>query len=97
MVGNSRRSPLVVLGFLIFFVVAVYKTANYVIAGDMTGLAIVALAFVGCAFVIAMLNNWRKGLSLFFPGLPAKTSRVVPSAVPRAASSFCLVWSDASL
>ncbi len=31
--GNMRRSPLVVLGFLIFFVVAAYKTANYVIAG----------------------------------------------------------------
>src|SRR6266581_416831 len=69
MVGNSRRSPLVVLGFLIFFVVAVYKTANYVIAGDMTGLAIVALAFVGCAFVIAMLNNWRKGLYFFLTWL----------------------------
>ncbi len=39
--GNMRRSPLVILAFLIIFVVAAYKTANYVIAGDMTGLAFV--------------------------------------------------------
>jgi len=64
-----RRSPLVVLGFLIIFVVAAYKTANYVIAGDMTGLAFVALAFVGCAFIVVMLNNWRNGLYFFLTWL----------------------------
>jgi len=67
--GNMRRSPLVVLGFLIIFVVAAYKTANYVIAGDMTGLAFVALAFVGCAFIVVMLNNWRNGLYFFLTWL----------------------------
>jgi len=66
---NMRRSPLVVLGFLIIFVVAAYKTANYVIAGDMTGLAFVALAFVGCAFIVVMLNNWRNGLYFFLTWL----------------------------
>jgi hypothetical protein len=75
--GNLRRSPLVFLGFLLFFVVAAYETANYVIAGDMTGLASVALAFVGGAIVIAILNNWRNGLYLFlvwllFEDLPRK-------------------------
>src|SRR6266436_6089902 len=67
--GNMRRSPLVVLGFLIFFVVAAYKTANYVIAGDMIGLAFVALAFTGCVFIVAMLNSWRKGLYFFLTWL----------------------------
>jgi hypothetical protein len=67
--GNLRRTPLVVLGFLIVFVVAAYKTANYVIAGDMTGLAFVALAFVGGAIVIAILNNWRNGLYFFLAWL----------------------------
>src|SRR5258707_3044799 len=67
--GNMRRSPLVVLRFLIFFVVAAYKTANYVIAGDMIGLAFVALAFTGCAFIVAMLNNWRNGLYFFLTWL----------------------------
>jgi hypothetical protein len=66
---NMRRSPLVILGFVGIFVVAVYKSANYVIAGDMTGLAFVALAFVGCAFIVAMLNNWRNGLYFFLTWL----------------------------
>ncbi len=67
--GNMRRSPLVVLGFLIFFVVAAYKTANYVIAGDMIGLAFVALAFTGCVFIVSMLNSWRNGLYFFLTWL----------------------------
>src|SRR2546427_1000023 len=64
-----RRSPLFILGFLVFFVVAAYKTAGYVIAGDMTGLAFVALAFAGSAIVVAILNNWRKGLYFFLTWL----------------------------
>jgi hypothetical protein len=67
--GNLRRSPLAVLASLLFFVVAAYKTAGYVIAGDMTGLAFVALAFVGGAIVIAILNNWRNGLYFFLAWL----------------------------
>src|SRR5713101_8483028 len=67
--GNFRRRPLVALGFLIFFVVAAVKAANYVIAGDMTGLALVAMASVGCALVVAMLNNWRNGLYFFLTWL----------------------------
>src|SRR5258708_12777329 len=67
--GNLRRSPLVVLGFLIFFVVADYKTGDYVIAGDMSGLAFVGLAFTGGAIVIAILNNWRNGLYFFLTWL----------------------------
>lgn len=67
--GNMRHSPLAVLGFLILFVVAAYKSANYVIVGDMTGLAFVALAFVGCAFIVAMLNSWRNGLYFFLTWL----------------------------
>jgi len=67
--GNLRRSPLVVLGFLVFFVVAAYEAAGFVIAGDMAGLAMVAMAFVGCAVVIAILNDWRRGLYFFLAWL----------------------------
>jgi len=67
--GNMRRSPLIILGFLIVFLVAAYKSANYVIAGDMIGLAFVALAFVGCSFIVAMLNSWRNGLYFFLAWL----------------------------
>jgi len=51
------------------FIVTVYKAAGYVIAGDMDGLAYVALLFIGCAFVVAMLNSWRNGLYFFLAWL----------------------------
>ena len=67
--GNLRRSPLVVLGFVILFIVAAYEASSFVIAGDMAGLAFVAMAFVGCAFVVVILNNWRNGLYFFLAWL----------------------------
>jgi hypothetical protein len=63
--GNFRRNLFVILGFLVFFVYAAYKTAGYVISGDLTGLVYIPLGFVGCAFVVGMLNNWRNGLYFF--------------------------------
>ena len=67
--ANAGRKSIALLAFLIFFSVAAYKTAGYVITGDMTGLAFIALAFVGCAFIVAMLNNWRNGLYFFLSWL----------------------------
>jgi hypothetical protein len=67
--GNFLRGPLGILVSLVFFAVAAYKTAGYVIVGDMTGLAVVSLALIGCVFVIAMLNNWRNGLYFFLTWL----------------------------
>jgi len=67
--GSARRNPLFILGFLVFFVVAAYKAADYVLAGDMFGLAFVALGFVGCSIVVAMLNDWRNGLYFFLAWL----------------------------
>jgi hypothetical protein len=64
-----RRNPLVLFGFLAFFVYAADRAAAYVIAGDFTGLAYVALGFIGCAFVVAMLNNWRNGVYFFLAWL----------------------------
>jgi hypothetical protein len=63
--ADFRRSPAFVFGFLVVFVFAAYKAAGYVIAGDLTGLAYVALAFVACAVTVAVLNNWRNGLYFF--------------------------------
>jgi hypothetical protein len=67
--ASSRRNPLFLLGFLIFGAFAAYKAAEYVIAGDIFGLAFIALGFVGCCFVVAMLNDWRNGLYFFLAWL----------------------------
>jgi hypothetical protein len=63
--GNLRGNPLV--GFLVFVfaLVGAYEAAGFIIAGDLAGLAYVGLAFIVGAFVIAMLNNWRRGLYIF--------------------------------
>ena len=68
----AMRSPGKLLQAVLFvaaFLYAANKAANYVLADDMTGLAYVALLFIGSAFVVAMLNNWRRGLYLFLTWL----------------------------
>src|SRR5260370_9422520 len=67
--GDRLRGPLPLLAFVVFFAVTVYKAANYVIAGDMTSLAYIALLFMASAFVIGVLNSWRNGLFLFLTWL----------------------------
>src|SRR5262249_55243519 len=67
--SQLNRKPLTALLFLSFVAFAAYKTANYIIADDLQGLAMVALAFVLCACVVAMLNNWRNGLYFFLTWL----------------------------
>lgn len=62
---NFRRNPLFVFGFMVVFAVAAYKAAGYVIAGDLTGLVYVALVFVACAVIVAVVNDWRNGLYFF--------------------------------
>jgi hypothetical protein len=63
--GNLGSSPLMVLGFIVFFGVAAYEAASYVIAGNLAGLAYATIGLVGCIFVVTILNNWRRGLYVF--------------------------------
>jgi len=68
----AMRSPGKLLQAVLFvaaFLYAANKAANYVLADDMTGLAYVALLFIGSAFVVAMLNDWHKGLYSFLAWL----------------------------
>src|SRR5260370_3939135 len=67
--GDRLRGPLPLLAFVVFFAVTVYKAANYVIAGDMTSLAYIALLFMASAFVIGVLNSWRNGCYFFLTWL----------------------------
>ncbi len=54
---------------LVFFALALfgaYEAAGFIISGNTSGLVFVSLAFVVAAFVVAILNNWRRGLYIFF-------------------------------
>lgn len=66
---NLRRHPLIVLGFVALCMGAAYKSAGFILAGDLTGLGLAALAIVVFALVIAILNDWRKGLYFFLTWL----------------------------
>lgn len=67
--GNLRNNPLIALGFLLLFVVAAYKAAGFILAGDMSSLALVAIAVAVSALVVAILNDWQKGLYFFLAWL----------------------------
>jgi hypothetical protein len=45
---------------------AAYQTAQLVLQGDTNGLIMAAMLFVGAGVVVAILNDWRRGLYLFF-------------------------------
>jgi hypothetical protein len=64
-----RRGSVLTVCFWVFALVAAYVTAGYIVKNDLTGLAFLAMAFVGGAFTVAILNNWRNGLYLFFAWL----------------------------
>ena len=66
---ETFKKPFLAFGFLLVSVFSAYTAAQYIIEGDLQGLAIVALVFVGLAFIIGMLNNWRNGLYFFLSWL----------------------------
>src|SRR5262245_2051594 len=60
--ANLRGGPIRVFVILAAALFGAYEAATFIIAGDMTGLTYVGLGFVVAVFVVAMLNNWRRGL-----------------------------------
>lgn len=67
--GNFRRNPLVAFGFIVLLVLAAYEAAQYILADDTAGLVYIAMAAVGGAIGIAILNDWRRGLYFFLAWL----------------------------
>jgi len=63
--GSFRRGRLTLLGILAVGAIAAYQLAQYVIAGDLQGLAYAGLLFVVGAILIKILNNWRAGAYCF--------------------------------
>lgn len=57
---NRRRINVLVAA--VVFVVAAYELAEYVIAGDMTGLLYVALVAAAVVSCVAIVKDWRRGV-----------------------------------
>lgn len=61
---RTTRNPLVALGIFGLVLYAGYRAAEAIIANDLSSLAYAALLLVGGGVVIAILNDWRRGLYL---------------------------------
>jgi hypothetical protein len=57
------------LGFLVLGGIAAYLLSGYIINDDILGLGLIAVALMACVLVVIILNNWRKGLAIFFAWL----------------------------
>jgi hypothetical protein len=60
-VGVSRNL-LVAFGFFAVAIIAAYETAEAILADDLSSLAFAAVLLVGGAVIVAILNDWRRGL-----------------------------------
>ncbi len=58
------RKPLVAFGLFVVVILAAYKAAGAILSDDIESLAYAALLFIGGAVVVAILNDWRRGLYL---------------------------------
>jgi hypothetical protein len=67
--GSLRRGRLLGFGFFVFAMIAAYYVAGYIINNDVASLAFAAMAFVGGAIIVAILNNWRNGVYFFLAWL----------------------------
>jgi hypothetical protein len=62
---RTSRNPLVAVGFFALIIFAGYQAAQLVLAGDITGLMFIAVIVACGAVVIAILNDWHRGLYIF--------------------------------
>jgi hypothetical protein len=59
---RTSRSPWLGLGLLIVAILAGYQAAQYILANDVNSLALAGVVLVAGAIVVAILNDWRRGL-----------------------------------
>src|SRR6266852_394756 len=67
--GQFRKGPLITVGTLVVGALAAYQAAEYVVRGNVTGMAYAGMALVGGAIVIGILNNWHNGVYFFLTWL----------------------------
>ncbi len=59
---RTSRNPLVAFGLLALVIFAGYQAAEMVLTEDMSGMVMIALIFAGGAIMVAILNDWHRGL-----------------------------------
>ncbi len=59
---GGSRNLLVAFGLFAIVTIAAYEAAKAILADDLTNLAFAAVLIIGGAVVVAILNDWRRGL-----------------------------------
>lgn len=67
--GQLTRGRLFTFLFFALTMFAAWKAAQYVLADDLEGLAMIGLGLIVAAIVVIILNNWRNGLYFFLSWL----------------------------
>lgn len=62
---GARNKPVVVVVFVAVTMVLAYEVAGSILSGATADLIYIALIAIGAAFVVAMLNEWRRALYIF--------------------------------
>jgi hypothetical protein len=66
---HVRPGTITSLGFLCFALFAALVISRYISAGDWTALIYIAIGCIAAAIGVAILQNWRNGVFLFFAWL----------------------------
>src|SRR5580704_6817457 len=59
---GGSRNLLVGFGLFAIVIIAAYEAAKAILADDLTSLTFAAVLLIGGAVVVAILNDWRRGL-----------------------------------
>ena len=62
---RSTRRPVFALVFFGAMALAAYEVSQFILAGDTNSLIYIAMFIVGAVAIIAVLNDWRKGVYFF--------------------------------
>ena len=62
MAAQVRRHPLILLFLIGGGLILAYQSAQAILSNDIQTLVLIGMAFICCAIVITILNDWRRGL-----------------------------------
>jgi hypothetical protein len=63
---RGSRNPIATVGVFLLVLLAAYKAAQAILANDLATLTVAGLLVVAIAVLIAIMNDWRRGLYLLF-------------------------------
>jgi hypothetical protein len=64
--SGGRNKSVTTIALFVVALIAAYEASQFILEDDWKSLGLIVIGFVGVAFAIRILNNWRQGLYIFF-------------------------------